>query len=194
MSGKMAEHSEETGPRPGPLPEAGEGEEGVWIVAACNRRVQKVRPKRKRFTRAAGERFLGRLAMSCNVALAARECGLSPSTLYDRRKRDAEFRAGWEEAIRQGYARLEAELLKSAIASVSGEPRDYAVAPEGPEPVVAPMDPQAAMQLLRLHRQTGSSGGGGSWLSPLPVTDHGIETARARLEAKMRKLGIIEGD
>lgn len=61
-------------------------------------------------------RFLDHLAQTCNIAASLRAVGVKRSTsLYQLRRRDAQFRAGWDEALALGYARLEAALLDRAL-------------------------------------------------------------------------------
>jgi hypothetical protein len=56
--------------------------------------------KRKRrareWTQALADKFIAVLADSCNVALAARAIKRSVNTVYERRTKDAAFRAGWD--------------------------------------------------------------------------------------------------
>lgn len=59
--------------------------------------------------------FLAHLAETSNVSDAAREAGVSSSSVYQYRLRCAEFRKAWADALGEGYARLEARLLKAAL-------------------------------------------------------------------------------
>lgn len=60
--------------------------------------------------------FLDHLAQTCNIVASLRKAGMSATTsLYELRRRDARFRAAWDEALAHGYARLEAELLDRAL-------------------------------------------------------------------------------
>jgi hypothetical protein len=58
--------------------------------------------------------FFRELAMVCNVSAALRKARLTgcSSLAYERRKKDARFRAAWEAAIDQSYAMLELEMLE----------------------------------------------------------------------------------
>ena len=58
----------------------------------------------------AEDRFIETLAESANVTLSAAAAGVSPSSAYRRRGRDACFRARWGEALATGYAQLEMAL------------------------------------------------------------------------------------
>jgi hypothetical protein len=60
--------------------------------------------------------FLNHLAETCNVTASLQVVGVANRAgVYSLRRRDAQFRAAWDEALAQGYARLEAELLDRAI-------------------------------------------------------------------------------
>jgi hypothetical protein len=60
--------------------------------------------------------FFRELATVCNVSAALKACGMfrDKSKVYDRRKEDARFRAKWEQAIDEGYALLDLEMLERA--------------------------------------------------------------------------------
>lgn len=72
-------------------------------------------PRKERWNAQRTRIFLDHLAMTCNVNEALEMSGMSPSSLYRRRRECAEFRRGWDEALAEGYSRLEAELLNRAI-------------------------------------------------------------------------------
>jgi hypothetical protein len=55
--------------------------------------------------------FLTSLAETSNVRLACAAAGVPPSTVYDLRRRDADFAAKWAEALCEGYDNLEMEML-----------------------------------------------------------------------------------
>lgn len=59
--------------------------------------------------------FLAHLAETSNVSAAAREAGVTSSSVYQYRLKCAEFRKAWAEALGEGYALLEARLLKAAL-------------------------------------------------------------------------------
>lgn len=67
------------------------------------------------FTKKKRKLFLATLATSCNVVASCRRAKISASTVYQTRKVDAEFRRDWEEAVREGYAKLEMVMLDRAI-------------------------------------------------------------------------------
>jgi hypothetical protein len=97
----------------------------VRVSGGNRRRVQVIREgARKRFDAKRQAVFLEWFAATCNVALSAEKAGVSPQTVFKRRMRDPAFAADWQEAIAQGYARLEAELLRAATASAGAAPAE----------------------------------------------------------------------
>ena len=93
------------------------------------------------------ETFLVTLGDTCNVARSARVAGFSSSWAYRLRKRDASFRAGWAEAVREGYAKLELVLLERAM---KGTPRPI-MRRDGSERIVREYSTALAVALLRKH-------------------------------------------
>jgi hypothetical protein len=68
--------------------------------------------------------FFGHLAETANVAASARLAGISGNTVYAERRRSPAFRAAWSEALAEGYARLEADLLAEALRPANGKASD----------------------------------------------------------------------
>lgn len=68
--------------------------------------------------------FLDALAESSNVSASARAAGLSANAMYRERRRNGGFAARWHEALCEGFARLEAELLSEALIAPSGNVKD----------------------------------------------------------------------
>lgn len=93
------------------------------------------------------ETFLVTLGDTCNVARSARAAGFSASWAYRLRKRDAAFRAGWAEAVREGYAKLELVLLERAM---KGTPRPVQRR-DGSERIIREYSTQLAVALLKKH-------------------------------------------
>lgn len=90
-------------------------------------------------------RFLAALAACCNVSAAARAVGLSVSAAYQHYHRWPDFERRWEEALKEGYVRLEMALLESAGRAF--EPVDYP-----PDVPIEPMTVHQAMTLLAQHQ------------------------------------------
>lgn len=95
--------------------------------------------------KAARALFLAHLAETSNVAASARAAGLSSSRAYRERQRFPAFRTQWQEALAEGYARLEAELLAEALRPASGNLKDITLKSRQ-------MKVRLGMTLLSLHR------------------------------------------
>ena len=61
------------------------------------------------------KQFLYHLSWSVNVRASARAVSMSEPSVYRLRARSTEFRAAWDVALREGYARLEVVMLERAI-------------------------------------------------------------------------------
>lgn len=136
--------------------EAGaEAGEEAPIKRAKYRRVQAARPARRRlFGEAAQREFLERFAASCNAKLAAEQTGICETTVYAHRMKDPRFREGWDRAVEQGYARLEAELLRRSM-----EEGPIPIAGDGDGAAIAGVDTALALALLRQHQRGGTTEG-----------------------------------
>jgi len=62
------------------------------------------------------EIFFNELATVCNVSAALRASGLGSDSrsVYQRRRTEPDFRRRWDEAVAEGYALLELEMLERA--------------------------------------------------------------------------------
>lgn len=171
--------------------------------------VQVVEAGRKLFSRARQGVFLDALAETCNVHASARAAGVTAQCVYQRRRRDAGFRAAWGEALEQGYARLEAMLLAAAMGEgvEEGARCDAAGVPEtGPHPAragarVDPLPPAGegldkdlALHLLREHKKglagiarPGAAPHGADWAEVEGYFVARLAALRARLERSGEK-------
>ncbi len=68
--------------------------------------------------------FFGSLSETANIAASARLAGISSNAVYAERRRSTAFRDAWSEALAEGYARLEADLLAEALCSVRAKTSD----------------------------------------------------------------------
>jgi hypothetical protein len=141
------------------------------------------KPKRRAFTEARRKRFLNHFAASCNARAAARAVGVSENCVHAWRRKDPQFNAAWKEALQLGYARLEAELIRSARKALTIRPRQDAAVRVGA------MDAKTALAVLEGYRRTGGRDLGTVWPHP-----YDVEAVRRRLEAKMRLLGLLDDD
>lgn len=92
---------------------------GAIVRAAINGKTKVIRAHR-RWSQEAERTFLEHLAATCNVSAAADEAGFSTTAIYNRRMRWPGFAEAWAKAIEQGFARIEAQLIETASASLSG--------------------------------------------------------------------------
>lgn len=67
------------------------------------------------FTETRQRAFLSHLAETANVTDSMSRVGISGNSLYLLRRRSAGFRAAWDAALAEGYAKLEAMLLDRAL-------------------------------------------------------------------------------
>ena len=117
-----------------------------------------VRPTTKRWSAAAEARFLDRLAMTCNVTLAAEASGFSHCSCYNQRSKNPEFAARWADSLEAGALRLELMLFEKATQTLSRGSVAPPALPSALLPVETPIDPAALMsdkdmmQLLSLNR------------------------------------------
>lgn len=111
-----------------------------------------VETKGHRWSEEAEAIFLDSLATSCNIRLSANECGFTPEAVHYRRRRDPAFAAKWQAALAQGFAALEAELLRTALDTLTGVEFDAS----RPLPKMTIWE---AMNLYRIHAASVGRGG-----------------------------------
>lgn len=121
--------------------------------------------------------FLEALAESSNVALSLRASGLGETAVYRRRARYAEFAAKWAAALREGYLKLESEMLARALAGVE-KPVWHGGKQVG---TVTEYNDRTALALLNAHRATVMGARTVSAIVP-------IEELRARLKARLGEM------
>lgn len=113
------------------------------------KRVRKRAIRKVAITKRQERKFFAVLAQSCNVAMAAREAGIRPQRVYEKRKADAAFREAWGEAIAAGYEKLELVLLERALVGTE----KITVDKSGGETRVREYPNNIALSLLKLHRE-----------------------------------------
>lgn len=107
--------------------------------------------------------FFRELSILCNVSEALRRAQLTKqsSTVYDRRRTDAAFRARWDEAIVESYALLELEMLeRTRFGDDRPEPRTEV------EKRLRQVSTAQAMQLLKLYHARVKANGGAAPAQP----------------------------
>ncbi len=82
------------------------------------------KPNDGRLNAAKRKLFFASLSETANVSASARLAGISSNAVYAERRRSPAFRAAWSEALAEGYARLEADLLAEALRAVRGKLAD----------------------------------------------------------------------
>lgn len=121
--------------------------------------------------------FLAALAETSHVAGSIRAAGLAETTVYRRRQRSAEFRAKWAAALREGYLKLEGEMLSRALNGV-----EKAVWHGGQQVgTVTEYNDRTALALLNAHRATVMGTG------PAPANTS-IEDLRAGLKRRLAEM------
>jgi hypothetical protein len=131
----------------------------MLVAPGPGRRWQLKRMRRNRFTAERKEIYLAHFAATCDHVASAEAAGVSSHTVYDHRRRDPAFRQAWQEALEQGYARLEAEVLRQRLAAME---KLRVIADEAATPELARMvaeEFERAICLLREYRRSlGTSG------------------------------------
>jgi hypothetical protein len=138
----------------------------------------KPKPKRESWTTEKKRTFLTTLAATCNVSAAVRSIDMSESAVYALRQRSPEFRAEWQAALREGYAKLEMAMLERAIHGTQKPVfhlgKEIGQVTEYPDRI--------ALTLLTAHREavTGETGG--------RVTPSDPEEVRRRILDKLDEM------
>ena len=148
---------------------------GFVVTGGKNPQVRKA--SKRSFTKAKQAKFLSVLAETCNVTEAARQARVSPNCVYQKRKIDAAFRAGWLEAIATAYQRLELVLLERAFNGTEKIVRRK----DGSEERMVEYSDQLGVTLLKMHRATAMEA------APESAPEN-IEEIRERLFNKLERL------
>ncbi len=120
------------------------------------------------------DRFLDVLAETSNVSAAARAAGIAANAMYRERRRNPAFAARWHEALCEGFARLEAELLSEALIAPSGNVKEATLKSRAQKY-------RLGLSLLAAHRA--------AVRGIVPVAPGtGAADAKARLGAKIRAM------
>jgi hypothetical protein len=125
-----------------------------------------------------GERkaFLIHLAETSNVSESCKIAKVHSRQVYDLRKRSDDFRARWEAALAEGYARIEAWLMEITLGVANGKPL--------PKKIAANVQAQRiALSLLSAHR---TSVRGAASTPAKRVHARTSKVANDRVETKLR--------
>ena len=157
------------------------GGKGRRLQVRAARGSKQAKPKRRSFTAKRRQAFLNHFAASCNAAAAARSVGISENCVYRWRRTNEQFREGWNEALAQGVAGLEADQVRAAREAVKVR-RSKAAAVR-----VGTMDAKTSLAVLEAYRRSQGRDPGTINLQPY---DPGA--VRRRLEKKLRLLGLLD--
>ena len=116
------------------------------------KRIRKVRANPRTWNARRARTFLASLVETCNIRLSAKRAGLSHHHVYDRRNKDASFRASWDEALSTGYAQLEMMMLERALHGVA----KVITSRDGTTTTMREYSDRTALALLRMHRDNAS--------------------------------------
>jgi len=116
--------------------------------------ISRARKAPLRWTKARQTRFLETLAQTANVAASERKAKAPAGSAYRYRRKSQAFDAKWQEALAEGYARLELTMLQRALEGVS---RRVTKTDSGSETVE--YSDRLGMALLAAHRATVTGGG-----------------------------------
>jgi hypothetical protein len=150
------------------------------VRQAINGKTKVIRTTGARWSQAAERVFLEELAATCNVTAASAAAGFSTTAIYKRRMRWPGFAEAWDEALEQGYVRIETMLVEAATDSLSRQP----IAGDREAPA---MSVDQAMNLLRLHRASVRGGAAQRYDARAKAAD--VEAVRASI---LRKIEAIE--
>jgi hypothetical protein len=128
--------------------------------------------------------FFSELATVCNVSSALRASGLASDSrsVYERRRTEPDFRRRWDEAVAEGHALLELEMLERA--------RFRSKRPKPQTPVekrLREVPTATAMQLLRYYHSRVKA-------APPPAVAAPGRISRAQAHAFRRELSALLSD
>jgi hypothetical protein len=141
------------------------------------RRVRKVKPRARDWNAKKERTFLSSLTETCNVKLSAKRAGVSPNCVYERRNKNATFRASWDAALSTGYAQLEMMMLERALHGVA----KTVTSKDGTTTTMREYSDRTALALLRMHRDNAHYASEGNDSSEL-------EEARERIVERLSRL------
>jgi len=126
------------------------------VMGGNQRLLVKARRSSREISQRSRDEFILSLSETCNVSLSAERAGVSLSTVYYMRQREAAFAAAWQRALDDGYQRLEMGLVQAALAAVEGPRVEAGDIPN--RPVIEPMTMDQALRLLGRHEGSVRSG------------------------------------
>lgn len=140
-----------------------------------------VRVAQGRWSRKVEAAFLAELTATANASAAARAAGVTLQCVYARRKLWPAFKAEWDLAVAEGFARIETLLVCAATTTLDPEPLP-ARAYEAPQ-----MSMDQAIKIWLTHR-AGGPGAHKRRLGGVPRREPDIEEVRQEI---LRKVAAI---
>ena len=165
-------------------PDAG-ADQGMTIAPANKRRLQKSK-RRVQFTDARKRIFLDHFAGTGDAFAAAAAAGVSYSTVFEHRRKDPVFAAGWDEALAQAYAMLEVEAVRQRL-EAQRQLRE-GLCPTGE---VAKEFERVLQLMARYERKNGRIGMREA--RPGHQRRMSFEEAFAELDRRLRSFGVRQG-
>ena len=147
------------------------------LVLTGGKKPQQRKANERSWTKRKAEDFLTVLAETCNVSEACRRSKVSSAAAYARRKKDAGFRAGWNDALATAYRRLELVLLERAFNGIEKLVKHK----DGSEDRVREYSDTLGLTLLKLHQARVVE-------AEAEMPDADVEELRERVLAKLKRL------
>lgn len=151
------------------------------ISAGKGRLLQARKPMGRAFSAAKQKAFLDCFASTCNVRMSAEAAGVDTTTVYRLRRRSKSFQDAWDAAQEQGYAALEADLVRRARELLDDIDVDDQAAQR-----MSGMDAKLAHTMLQRHRQ-----GMGQAPGDILPKRSDLSEATKRLEKVMRRMKLL---
>ena len=153
------------------------------IVRNCKAgRPKIVRVRQGRWSAKVEAAFLAELTATANVNAAARAAGVTPQCVYLRRKHYPAFKAEWDAAVAEGFARIETLVVCAATTTLQPEPL----------PERAWEEPRMSMELavkIWLTHRAGGPGAHKRRLGGVARREPDIEEVRQEI---LRKVAAME--
>jgi hypothetical protein len=125
--------------------------------------------------------FLIHLAESSNVAASAKAAGASRAAMYAERRRLPAFASQWQEALIEGYTRIEADLLEEARRAPSAKTSDELIKARAQKH-------KLRLSLLTLHRASVKNAPASPTVADRKYSADENKALRAKMLAKLEKM------
>jgi hypothetical protein len=152
----------------------------MGIVAGKNCELQQRRERKNEFGLARQKTFLSVFAGSGNITAAAKEVGVSLSTVWMRRQDDEQFRLAFKQAQDNAVTLLRAELVRRGLELLQAATPDEQAAP-----ALAGSDAKFILSLVQQHER-----GIGRELGDVKPRRSDASEAAARLQALLIRMRL----